>query len=523
MSRSSYLWIIGLSLVCLAGISLTFTDYGITWDEDLQARYGEMSLDYFLSGGRDTSYKEHYNLRYYGALFETVCAAIYRSTGFDPYATRHFCIALTGLLTVVAVMLLARRWRGWEVVVFAGLALLMMPRFYGHSFNNSKDIPFACCFAWAMLAIVTMLGARRILWRHAIVAGVAIGLALSMRMGGLLLFAFLAAGAVAKYVTRAEWRRGGHALGMIVVVAVAWAVMVAGWPWAHENVLINPIEAFRAITDFEAVKEIRFAGEFIVSKEVPRSYLPWYLLITTPLPLLLLAVAGLVAVTKDQIRDPRSTDSLLGFMVQLWLFFPVCYFVLFRPTVYDGIRHFLFLLPAMALLAGIGAARMAKCAKEATPRRLLTALILIFLLWPMGELIVLHPYQSSYFNAVVGGVEGAWEDYDTDYWASSYKEAAEWINARADEARERPLRVILAGTEHVALCAQHYLRSNVLFRTLNQRGVTDPLPPYVDYYVALTRRHYHENFPDAPVVHTVGRGGAVFAVIKQHAIGHGAR
>lgn len=507
MSRASKLCILGLVLVSLVVIFLTYTDYGITWDEDLQARYGEMALDYFISGGRDTSYDEHYNLRYYGALFEMICAALYRVTGGDPYATRHLCIALTALAAVVATMLMARRWGGWKAALFAGLALTMMPRFYGHSFNNSKDIPFACCFALAMLAILSLLGAKRLTWRHALLTGAAIGLALSMRMGGLLLFGFLAAALLVKHVTQEEWRNSPRALKLAAIVAVAWAVMVAFWPWAHENVFLNPVEAFRAITDFEASKEVRFAGEFIFSQEVPRYYLPWYLLITTPLSLLLLAAAGMAVVIRDQVKDPRSTAALLGLVVQLWLCFPIVYFVIFRPTVYDGIRHFLFLLPAMALLAGIGAARMA------SSRMLLTVLMLVLLLWPVNDLFILHPYQSSYFNAIVGGVKGASEDYDTDYWASSYKEAAEWINARAEE---RQLKIILAGTPHVALCAQHYLRSNVMFKTLNQRGVSGPLPPEVDYYVALTRRHYHENFPDAPVVHTIGRGGAVFAVIKQH-------
>ena len=41
-------------------------------------------------------------------------------------------------------------------------------------------------------------------------------------------------------------------------------------------------------------------------------------------------------------------------MVQPWLFVPIVYFVIFRPTLYDGIRHFLFVLPAIALLAGFG-------------------------------------------------------------------------------------------------------------------------------------------------------------------------
>jgi hypothetical protein len=40
------------------------------------------------------------------------------------------------------------------------------------------------------------------------------------------------------------------------------------------------------------------------------------------------------------------------------------------------------------------------------------------------------------------------------------------------------------------------------------------LPANVQYYLATTRFGAAEKFPDAPIVHTVGRSGAVFTVIK---------
>jgi 4-amino-4-deoxy-L-arabinose transferase-like glycosyltransferase len=504
MTRSGKWWIVGLALLCLVGMLLTFPDYGITWDEDVQARYGEMALDYFLSGGQDNSANSYYNLKYYGALFESGCAAVYRLLGSDPYLTRHLCIAITGLLTLLAVVLFGRLHNSSCVPLFAALALLLTPRFYGHSFNNSKDIPFACFFTWAMLALAWMLGAKRILWRHVLLSGLAIGLTLSIRMGGLLLLAFAAAVLLAK----------GGMRKLPIIVVIAWAVMVAAWPWAHENVLLNPIEAFRMITDFEATKEVRFAGEFVMSQDVPRSYLPWFLLITTPIPLMLLGCTGLAVTAVRQFRDPRSRGASLGYLLQLWLLFPLVFFVVVRPTVYDGIRHFLFLLPAIALFAAMGAGWIVSWFRGAGGRRLAFVAMAVLLLWPVRDLIILHPYQSSYFNGLVGGVSGAWRDYDTDYWASSYKEAAEWINGRAVEARGRPVKVLLAGTEPVARCFGHYLHANVKFQTFNARDSNAPWPEGVDYYVALTRRHYHENFPGVPVVHTIGRDGAIFAVIK---------
>ena len=40
----------------------------------------------------------------------------------------------------------------------------------------------------------------------------------------------------------------------------------------------------------------------------------------------------------------------------------------------------------------------------------------------------LHPYQYIYYNSFVGGVHGAFHNYELDYWGTSYYEAAEYVN-----------------------------------------------------------------------------------------------
>ena len=70
----------------------------------------------------------------------------------------------TALLTLVGVWRFARLFGSPTVAVFSVLALLMMPRFIGHAFNNSKDIPFACGFAWGMVGIGRLLSRSRWSW-----------------------------------------------------------------------------------------------------------------------------------------------------------------------------------------------------------------------------------------------------------------------------------------------------------------------------------------------------------------------
>ena len=152
-ARNLRLWIGTVAVVGLAVVLATFRDYGITWDEAVQAHYGEGVLRYFTSGLADRSVDEFLHMRFYGPLFELIAAIAYAGAPAAKYEIRHLLIGLTGLGAVIGVIRIASLLPGRFVPILAPLALVSLPRFYGHAFNNSKAIPFACAFVWAMYAI----------------------------------------------------------------------------------------------------------------------------------------------------------------------------------------------------------------------------------------------------------------------------------------------------------------------------------------------------------------------------------
>jgi hypothetical protein len=505
-----------------------FADYGITWDEGVQSTYGEMVVDCFASGGRDVRCNEYRNLFYYSPLFEGLAAAAYRGAAGFKYEIRHALIGLAALCTLAAVWRFGRLFGPVNVPCIALLALLMMPRFIGHAFNNSKDIPFACGFAWAMVAIGRLLLRRRWSWPDVLLCGAGIGLALSMRVGAVLLFPFLFAGVALSWVLipdeRRKWRTDLVARGIRVMalIALAWGIMTAFWPWTHASPLIRPLAALSEMSSFSHSYPMQFAGEIIESSQAPRHYLPWYLAITTPIAVLLLALVGLAVSLRDQWSRPREPRTILVFLLQLWLLFPVAYFIVAQPNVYDGIRHFLFVLPAMALFCGLGAAWILD---RVGARRVWVAGVLTALLGTsMWSLVTLHPYQSSYFNAFVGGLRGAWRDYDVDYWTSSYREAMQWILRESAERPDETLSIVVACNTFNRPCAEHYLERAAREATGAVPVTMDcvwtgrePIAPGTSYYVGMRRYGRAETFfPDWPVVRHIGRRGALFTVIKRN-------
>ncbi len=507
-------WTVVVLVVGLVGVALLFLDFGITWDETIQGTYGELVLGYFtagLSGGQAT---ELANLRFYGPLFETALALVYHTTGWPAAEVRHFFIGLTALLTVLGLVRFAGLFRQPWLPVFAGLALLTLPRFFGHAFNNSKDIPYACFFVWALVAIGSMVQRRSLPWRHALLAGGALGLCMAVRAAGMLLFVYLAAGVALVLLggkREDDWRPRAAAPRLLVLVGVAWLVMIAVWPWAHENPVLHPVRAFLQAADFSETYPQLFEGRMVESDQLPWYYLPKYLLLTTPPLTLLLFFAGLVASVRRQRAAPRSTESQLWFLVQLWFLFPVIYVMVMRPNIYNGLRHFLFILPAMALFAALGATWLLAAVPRRWSPKATPALLVLVLVLPALPLVQLHPYQMTYFNFLAGGSKRASQDYDTDYWAASYREAALWVNAHKRPGADGKTVVLLTANSYSRPCFEYYLDPDIELRTIWDEG--DPVPERVDYFVAMTRLNTHHTFAPIPLVHRIGRRGATFTEI----------
>ncbi|MFN2377138.1 MAG: ArnT family glycosyltransferase [Candidatus Binatia bacterium] len=518
-------FLLALVAVGLLVIVATWRDYGITWDESVQARYGDLVLDYFASGLRDTRCNEFRNLRFYAPLADLVGAAAVRWTGGDAFTVRHFVIALSGLSAVVGAALFARLAGGAWSGVLAALALATMPRFYGNSFHNPKDIPFAAAFTWAMLALAAWLASPRPRRWRALLTGGAFGVALAIRPGAFPLLVALLVAAVAWSVALppahadhpedsarpGPWRRALR-LGpdAALVLVVAWMGMIAPWPWAHEAVLRHPWRAMREAANFSMSFPVLFGGQVHQSNQLPWTYVPTYLVITTPPAVLALTVAGL-AVTFLRWRSGDGHHA--RWIAAAWALLPVAAVVALRPNLYDGIRHLLFVVPAIAVLAGVGGACLADSVPGERARRFARAALVLAMLAPAWSLYRLHPYQGTYFNVFVGGLAGAATSYETDYWTSSYKEAVEWVNSRPvpDGAK---LRILVVANDYNRPCAEAYLAPHVSMESLWGRTDEAAIPPGFDYSISTTRYRADEMFPESPVVHVVGRNGAAFSVIR---------
>src|SRR6202012_3715134 len=215
-------------------------------------------------------------------------------------------------------------------------------------------------------------------------------------------------------------RRLAH-VGYVLLPGLVLGYLVMGliWPWS----IIEVGNPFRALTYFSAFfekpwKEM-FDGALVSVPDMPWSYLPTLFALQLPEVLLALFIAGVagtfVALSRGEVSARRKTILL---MLTLAATLPVLIAMVKRPALYNGIRHFIFVIPPMTVLAGVAFAWGMNWL-QSNHRSWKPALAAVFafgLLLPLGEMIRLHPYQYTHFNHVAGTVRQANDMYMLDYW-----------------------------------------------------------------------------------------------------------
>ena len=454
--------------IALVGAALviglaTAGDYGLTVDEFNADDYGPKALAWYTSGGSDRSHLEsvEHGLWYYGPWHQ-ILTAIVQSFGLtDRLTVRHAMTFLAGLAGVAALIPIARLSVGRLAGPVAIVLCLMTGYFYGSLFFTPIDVPFMAAMTWATCAILLMARREVPSWPATIVAGLLIGLATSTRTGGIITQAYLAAAMAlcALELAIRKQRAAARPLAQIglrtlAAMALAWITMIAVWPWLQIG---NPLRQFAMAHRHFIGNPMSFGfphwGEQVRTDALPWHYIPGQLLARLPEGFLLLlalallfAIAAAVCFARATIRRlrrrgvggltapalvlARSRGTLLVMAAAL---VPIGFVMVTRATHYDGVRHVLFVIPMLAVLAGGVLPRLMPLLRR-RPHIAFAAIVVAAA--HIGATAVmlarLHPLEYVAMNSLAGGTKGAAERFELDYWAAAATEALRRLEQRLD-------------------------------------------------------------------------------------------
>lgn len=513
------------TVALLAAVGLlvlfTFKDYAISNDEGVQHRYGELIVAYFASGFEDQRLFSFLNLYLYGGLFDIVAIGLSHVVAMDPYDLRHVLCALIGIGGIAAAAATARLIAGPRAGLIAAISLTLCGAWYGSMFNHTKDIPFAAAMMGATLFLFRIgrrLPSPRI--GDVVAFGVLAGAALGIRSLGLLMVIY-AGFAVATCLLwpresdgRSRWRFAtASVVALLPALILAYVIMIVAWPWAG-LAPFNPVRGLLAFTEFNYSIRTLLAGKVYDMTDAPRLYVPIYIMIRLPLLMLFGAALAMLLAwlrSRDADADPRQGREIA--LLSLMVVFPLSCQVIWHGPAFTGMRHFLFLVPVIAALSGIGLDRALSLIQSRGQMYVsgTIAVIATCFLWNAVILFRLHPYEYLGYNSLVGGLDGASRRYDLDYWFNSMPEAIGELEAylRRTEPVDTPKPLPVYS---VAVCGERLAFEKS--RTLPQLQ-WDFKQEWneSEFFIAPTQLNCDADL-DGKVVATVERLGVVIAYVK---------
>lgn len=457
-----------VSLLLMTSLS---QNAGISGDEYRYITQAERVYNYYATFGSDKAAvsqtgidPQHYNAQ----TFDNVMFAAQKWMGLESesFGFRHFWNSVIGWLTILFTSLIALRLGGgYRLAILVGLLLLLSPRFLGHSYNNHRDIPIAAAVVFTFYWMIPFIRSLPKLNRSAAI-WVALGIAsaYSLRMGGgILLTGYLMVFTALIYM----WRRpvskwfsgrelslaGNMGFTALVVAFIGYVIGLLTWPFGLESPLKHTLEVIDATSNIGVSLRQTFEGEELFSTQMPWYYVPKYMLITIPSLVLFAFILGLFNM-KTFLNSRRAPFFLMALAA---IILPLYYACFQTNNHYGGWRHFIFIYPFVVLFAGFGIESLFKHIKKPIYRIGLWVIVILGLFHPIKYIVNNHPYEYIYYNEIIGGVSGAYGNFETDYSLNSLRESNQWLidNVLVDYRGEEKLRI----ATNDRLSTKYYLRN----------------------------------------------------------------
>jgi hypothetical protein len=363
-------------------------------------------------------------------------------------------------------------------------------------------------------------------WSTTLKAGLAIGAALGMRVGGLILFPLLAGSLLAAALWNLDRLDHRVLLKKLVtsgvmhfgaVVVCAWLVMLLFWPFGwkgHWGVPFFGVPDFAA--PFIALNEfskygwqgtVFFEGQLLKPSELPAHYL--FTLFANSLPEFVLAgwILGIVAVfpVLSRGRNFLTRTTLSATIIFVAGMAPIASIILSHALLYDNFRHVLFTIPPLVILSAAGVWAFARLFKNETIRLVLVIAYSFGILTTVADMRALHPYEYIYCNRLVaGGLERANQQIEMDYWGTSFREAALWIKQYYRPPGVSEILYALSPPNVVPEMADYYLQQPASDGVKFRRILEGENP---NVCLALRRQRQFVEFTSGRILHSVKRQG----------------
>jgi len=418
---------------CFCGIVfLSLDDYGITLDEGVYFHVGNSYFQWWQNPSLariDTYWKINSEHPPLPKLLGGITTYLFheRLNLLNTISSFRLATLIFVFFSTYFLFLFVQELTDFKIALVATASFFFLPRVFFHSHLGVMDYPVTCL--WLMVIYTYWKGVRDRKW--IIFSSILLGFALLTKVNAffiyipLLFYWLLFHSGELKSLVQKKSKVGLNLFSKIIpLLIIPPIIFIAFWPWLWKD-------TFRRVTDYlsfhmhHAVVYVYYLGD---QQPIAPWHYPWVLtFITVPLLILALFFIGWISIIFHRSR----TNIFLLFNA----LFPLV--LLSFPSVpkYDGVRLFLPAFPFVCIIAGMGLQQIFLLAKKIKLEKMFYfAFICLFGLTLYSAIFKVHPYQSSYFNEIIGGVDGASKrGFEPEYWGNAYIGALRWMNEHSEK------------------------------------------------------------------------------------------
>jgi len=182
---------------------------------------------------------------------------------------------------------------------------------------------------------------------------------------------------------------------------------------------------------------------------------------------------------------------------------PISFLVVQRATLYDGIRHTLFVIPLLAVIACCAAVGLWH-SLGGRLRASAGAFATIYSACLVADLVILHPLEYIAMNTFSGGTQGAYGRFELDYWSAASTEALRHLESRLNQSG-----AFTVAQPRILVCIPN--REHMVEPMLGTKWRIELDPEKADFVIESERSRCAADHPFLILIDEVMRYGRAFA------------
>jgi hypothetical protein len=427
--------------------TLLFKDFGVSIDEEFHRFSGFYWLNYVIQFLPFENLKELVLIKInningftlpdpeyfpaYGIIFDLPLAyletVLHLNNPKNIFLLRHFVNFLIFFTSsIFFYKLLLNRFSNFNISIIGTIFYITSPRIFGNSFYNNKDLVFLSIVTIALYFCFKNFDNLKL--KNLILFALFSALATSARIYGI----FLPLSFVLMYFFYIlDNKINFNIFYKIIFFLLTYLIfLIILWPYLWEAPLNNFFIALAQFSKHHLEIKMLFFGKYISSNILPISYIPSWIIFTTPLITLILFFLGFYYMVKRvllrfiNIKKKSNYSELwrnINEKKDLYIFlnFSIIFlYLIFADIIlYNGWRQIYFLNIFLIYIVTYSLYILFTFNKNLKLKFYSNLFLILFFIFIVSKLAVYHPYQSFYFNSLTSNELK--KNMEIDYWGIS--------------------------------------------------------------------------------------------------------